>query len=430
MAGRAAEKTRVSVAVDAWPVRLYLHNPNGTIVCPCSAHYGSRASNPIAPGGSADVYLDGGEGDDIGAVDSGYPLYRGDDPQLEDNKTRMDDPNGLSDVGAAVARMLLGNGRRCGICWGTGWVDGHRMWGGNRRIMCVVDTPGVEYSSGDVEVENDSPTPSMVGPGVVVWKVRINNSDKLLDAIRVRDQLVASPGGFVLEASCDGETWGDPIVVLKTGGPSAERPGPVDDFSPVPSGVGFYPGSKITTGTYYFRLTLQPAARVSHVELVSRSESMVNMQLPQLVQNASAELIAPFMVEEFELDPVVGFVERGSLIDLEPRGGMVGSVWVVTDVTIKKTSQGQIFGVTGTARSAQPLDVVACVSMSDALDTGLLDRGRATRGLEASGGGAPEGIEPNVVDASVQAARRGASPRLGAGNENPRSVIILNTGEY
>jgi hypothetical protein len=396
MAGRAAEKTRVSVAVDAWPVRLYLHNPNGTIVCPCSAHYGARASNPIAPGGSADVYLDGGEGDDIGAVDSGYPLYRGDDPQLEDNKTRMDDPNGLSDVGAAVARMLLGNGRRCGICWGTGWVDGHRMWGGNRRM----------------------------------WKVRINNSDKLLDAIRVRDQLVASPGGFVLEASCDGETWGDPIVVLKTGGPSAERPGPVDDFSPVPSGVGFYPGSKITTGTYYFRLTLQPAARVSHVELVSRSESMVNMQLPQLVQNASAELIAPFMVEEFELDPVVGFVERGSLIDLEPRGGMVGSVWVVTDVTIKKTSQGQIFGVTGTARSAQPMDVVACVSMSDALDMGLLDRGRATRGLEASGGGAPEGIEPNVVDASVQAARRGASPRLGAGNENPRSVIILNTGEF
>jgi hypothetical protein len=408
-AGRAAEKTRVSVSVDAWPTRLFLRNPRGTVPCACCSTMADSSSTSEA--GTTRVVLDGGQLDDVDGIESGYPLPKpapgstGDLPAVMES----DDPTG--GVGTSLQRLLIGNGRRCGICWGTGWIDGHRLWGGQRRVMCVVDAPGVAYVSGDVDVDRDSPTPTMIGPGEIVWSVRVNHADRQMDALRVRDGIDAAAGGYVLSCSVDGGvTFYDPRDVMS-------EPGPTLDMA-----------MRIKAGTYFFRLTLAPRARVSHVELVSRSERLVNLQLPQLQQAASAELIAPMLVEDFELDPIVGYVERGSVFDVQPVNG-VGSLWIVSDVTNKRTSDGFIFGVVGTARTVQPTEGIAAASMRDVLRGGLMDRGSSTRGLEATGGGVSPGDRAIAApDESVAAARRGSQQRLGGGNNTSRTVIVLNTG--
>jgi hypothetical protein len=156
------------------------------------------------------------------------------------------------------------------------------------------------------------------------------------------------------------------------------------------------------------------------------------MQLPQLQLSASAELVAPVLSEEFELDPVVGEVLRGSIIEVPGLDGRVGSVWMVTDTLIKRTALGQIFGVTGSVRNVQPTEIAAVASMEDALATGVPDPGVSTRGMEPSLAGQSAGLEPGSTDSTTGAVARGAPPRIGGGTSGPYtpgSSILLSNGE-
>jgi hypothetical protein len=162
-------------------------------------------------------------------------------------------------------------------------------------------------------------------------------------------------------------------------------------------------------------LTLAEGVCVSHIELVMRSEALVNLQLPNFVSTASTELVQPFIQEDFELDPNVGWVERASIFEIPGIGGRLGSVWLVADVGEMRTAQGVVWNVTGSCRLVQPNEVLACVSLEDALTIGIFDPGLSTRGPEATGAGAPSGIPTNTTDESIAAARRGSSQRYGGG---------------
>lgn len=409
---RAAERTRVAVSVDAHQARVWLRNPRGTIPCACSAGRGGSG----LPGTNADVVLAPGEGDFLNSPDSGYPLAgpppaSGDDrPPLSADSPQA--PPWLEDL----ATLFLGGGRRCGVCWGTGWVDGHRLWGGYRLLMCITDTTQVTLvDDSGVSVDSDSPCPTMVGPGTVTWSLDIPYGNKYVDALRVRDGLVPSSGGYVLEGRVASDEEGKWRPVEEVLGLADYRI------------VGSEGIIACDVEGLQIRMTLLQGARVSHVELVVRSEPLVNVQLPQLQQAANQELIAPQFAVDFELDPVVGAVERGSLLEIPGQGGMLGGLWIVTDVEPKKSAQGQIFGMTGQVRNAQPTDVVSAALLDDS-NIGVVDPGYSTRGLEPQLGGEPSGPLGDT-DESVAAAKRGSQPRVGGGTSGKKSPIILNRGD-
>ena len=412
---RAAVKTSNAVAVDAHLCRLWVKNPRGTVPCPCSSEALSRGS-AYGPGSSR-VLIEPGEGDDLRAPDSSYPQGRAeaDNEQLPSEPDRGESyPDYIDDV----ARLLLGNGKRCGICWGTGWVDGHRLWGGERLVLCAADTVGVTVdpdSTAELDLSASTPTmvssPGSVSPSWVRWTLELPVNLTMVDALRVRSGLGPAEGNWSLSA----------VTPAYPGGADAALALGLAQGVPAPS---LTPATTPTSIT----LTLGPGARVSHVELVLRSERLVNLQLPQLQAVASAELIAPYMVEEFELDPVVGYIERGSILEVPPRGDGLGSVWLVSDVTVKRSAQGGVFGVIGTARSVQPTEVLACASLDESLAVGVLDPGHAHRGLEATESGQPSGVG-GVTDDSVAAVLRGSQQRLGGGvAPASRAVIILSSG--
>lgn len=411
-ASRAAQRTRVAVSVDAYPARLWLRTPRSTIPCACSA------GKPGDAGSAANVQLTPGEGDYLELPDSGYrvegPKPAAGDDLPEESVSVDSSPAWLGDL----TRMLMGNGKRCGLCWGTGWIDGYRLWGGYRFIACAVDTVQVKLvDESGIMVDTDSPTPTFVGPGYVVWDVEVPRGNSWVDALRVRAGLQSAVGDFVLEArtSADApDTWRPAEVVLGLSGANV-----VGSSGLLPDDA--YSGLQL-------RLTLSHGVRASHAELVVRSESLVNTQLQQLQQAASQELIAPQISIEFELDPVVGAIERGTLVEVPGRRGHLGSLWQVTDVTVAKTAAGQVFNVRGNVRNVQPTDVVSAAMLDDT-NIGVFDDGTATRGLEPQIGGEPGGLD-DVTDESPAAAKRGTQPRLGGGTSgSPSSPILLSRGD-
>jgi len=350
------------------------------------------------------------------SVDSGFPMINlqpnpDEEQELESAIPPEKSPTWLEDI----ARLLLGNGRRCGLCLGTGWLNGHRLYGGVRIVCCVADTDyAVMTDDTGPLVDVDSPTPTFVGPGSITWDVDIPTYTRTVDALRIREGLVPATGDYVLEASTTANpSWADAASVLGC----ADGTGYAGAYVPDAALAGLQ-----------LRLSLGRGVRVSHVELVLRSERLVNLQLPQLQQAASQELIAPFVSEEFEISPEVGTVERGSLFEVPGVAGRIGAVWVVTDVMVKQTAQGLIYGITGNVRNAQPTDVVACALLDDTLSIGVIDGGISTRGLEANEGGQPGG-EQGQTDESYAAAMRGSSKRVGGGSADTEpTCIVLSRG--
>ena len=410
-AGRASERTRIAIAPDSHQCRVWLRNPRSTIPCPCSAkHDSSPSGNPV---GDVRVSIHMNEGDMLEAIDAGFPIAplqpaAGEDQPPDSVIPPEGNPSWLEDV----ARLLLGNGKRCGLCLGNGWLNGYHLYGGVRIICCVADTDyAILTDDTGPLVDVDSPTPTFVGPGSVTWTVNIPTYTRQIDALRVRDGLSPATGMYVLEASTNyNPYWRDASIVL----------GCAD-------GTG-YSGAYITDESMsglQLRLTLGRGVRASHVELFLRSEPLVNLQLPQLQQAASQELVSPFISTEFELSPEVGNIERGSLFEVPGVSGRIGAVYVVTDIQVKQTAKGLIWGITGNVRAAQPTDVVACALLDDTLSIGLIDGGTSTRGLEANESGQPGGLAGQTDD-SLAAAKRGSSKRIGGGSADANVPIATN----
>lgn len=407
-AGRAAERTRIAVSVDGFPTRVWLRNPRGSVKCPCSsAMLGEQ--NPLTPTNSSVVVLDTGEGADLNAVDSGYPRG-GPTPQPDENLPASAPEGWSSDWIDSIGHLLLGDGRRCGLCWGTGWIDGHRLYGGQRYLCCATSNPWVTVDpSSDVEVTLETTTPTMVGPGVVTWELSIQPGMIYFDAIRVRNGLRAAGLGWTLTAV------------------TPEYPGGVDASIALGVNYGFVAGQCLEANQIpsQLTLTLEDGCEVSHVELVLRSEELINVQLPNLQMTASTELVAPFMQDEFEVDPTIGSLERGSIFEIPGFGGRLGSVWLVADVTENRTAQGVTWGIIGSARNVQPNEILACVSLEDSLSIGIIDPGLASRGFESTGGGVSSGLPNGSTDASEAANLRGTPKRQGGGSGVSKATMIV-----
>jgi hypothetical protein len=403
--GRAAEKTRIALSVDSNPSRIWLRNPRGTIACPCSTFAGEHS--PLSPNETSTIILDGGEGDDIRAVDSGFPLL-GPKANPGDELPLGQDGLGFeSNWVNSLQRLLVGDGRRCGLCISSGWIDGYNLWGGQRYLCCAADTLYVTVDdSSACDVDLNSPTPTFVGPGQIVWNLELMPNINILDVIRVRDGLNPALQGWTLE-----------IV-------NEEYPDGIDLATTYDFGIGtVLPANQMPTQII---LTLEPNVKVSHVELVMRSESLINVQLPNLSLTASTELVAPYIQEEFEIDNIITWLERGSLIEIPGINGRLGSVWLVQDVNINRTVSGVTWQISGSARNIQPNEIFACVSLEDALTIGIQDSGLGTRGLESTGAGQPSGVPSGASDESFAAAKRGESKRQGGGSSASMSVISLN----
>lgn len=411
-AERAAKKTQNALKVDSFQTRLWLRNPRGSVQCVCSSqtlNYSVNGATPLAPPNSGKIILDSGQGDDLDLVDSGYPL--GGQPNSP-NKLLPEGEHDFVDKSTwidSIGKLLMGDGRRCALCWGTGWIDGHRMWGGQRFICCSISTPWTTVDpASECQVDLDTPTPTFVGPGTITWELQSLPNLNILDAFRIRCG----------EFPADSEGW--TLTVF-----NSANPGGIDYSLFLGAGIAVGQTLAASAIPTKLTLTLQADVRVSHIEMVMRSEPLINVQLPNLTLTASTELVQPFIQEEFEVDPKIAWLERGSIFEIPGIGGRLGSVWLVQDVIENRTAQGFAWNITGSARNVQPNEIYSCVSMEDALSIGIMDYGLGIRGLESTGDSEPSGLGNQTDEGFAVLDNDGDQPRMGGGTSTFSGTITL-----
>ncbi len=423
-AGRAAIKSANAVRVDAHLARIWMRAPRAAQQCICSGGVPSDivTTPPTGVGGGISIELPVLEGDDLNWVDRGYPLDPDErnrnnilgNPQellpqdeLPDNTTNID--MGFDDD---LTRQFLGDGRRCAICWGTGWIDGHRLWGGE-RIMCTgINTIAATVVDTNMHMDTMRPTPTMQGPGYVIWQVSTSEANKYLDAIRV----------------LSGESVIYPQLLARADAPTTSSQYeagwvPLADFLGIEGGFIHGQALEDFTGSFFVRVDIDENTRFSILDIIVRSEELQPVQLPQLQQTAAMEKIAPFIQSDFEVLPQLGSPERGSLIEVLGRAGRFGSLWTMIEVTSKQTSIGQIFGITGQCVNAQPTEIINMANF-DSTNVGTFDYGQTNRSLEATANSEASGLPVMDTDDSYQGAMRSEMQRPQGGVNNSKTFTL------
>ena len=401
---KAADKTSTSVSIDAWKCRVWLRNTRASVPCPCSQSQDSQGEGGTSMASpDADFVIPRGEGADVGWDDRGVPRVdmptRGPDDDYPDQNT-----------GALLSleRMLLGDGKRCGLCLGTGWLDGYRIHGAERHVLGACEgVPGVTVT-GDATalVDGSRDTPTFVGPGSVEWLVDLLPSFPFVDCARLRDGLAPASGGKVEGRLSDSDPWT-----------------PLDQL--LGTDVGSSVGARFAfslPASLQVRLTLAEGEYASHVEIVARGEELVSLQLPQMTQAAAREIIAPFVSEEFEVDPAIGPLERETLFEVPSKSGVQAQLYAVTDVQVKRSAAGAIFGVTGTVRSIQPTEALVAALLEDGY-VGQPGLSLPPRALESTGSGVPAGAG-SLPESGPEAVRRGPVQREGGGVEQGYTITL------
>lgn len=377
---RAAQRSRTAINVDAHQARVWLpvRGP-GMTTCPCSTKgsQNSLTDMSIAHPAFEGTGYAGDDGTRALAQDSSFEPF--DVPEQDD-----------------FMRLLLGNGKRCGICWGSSTLNGWRLLGGERIICCGVDSLGASIVQGDLAYDKDQSTPTFVGSGKIIWHVQTPEYQELV-AIRICEGLTSVVDyngialGFCLTAN-------------------GEYQDAATFFS-----------ANVNCNDFYMRLTLAENIAVSFVDIIVSNSSLFALQLPQFTAAANSELIAPFISSDFEVDPSLSMLERGTLFEVPFLQSKIGNVWVVTDLTIKRTASNQTFGVTGQCRNVQPTEILAACSLDSNAWIGTISAALPFNNLQAAP--VASGLPVGNSEQAVSEVRRGI-----ASKPNQVKAISLNNG--
>lgn len=355
-----ARKVAEAIQVDGHPVRVYVRNWQASIPCSCRDDSGS-VETPEAPSYGTFETLNESDDDTVNAVrpnvfqdaeDTFSALFktggmRADstvsgnpdipdtsfDASLEADDATFHEEGGiesedLSSIFQALFPFLI-SGSSCQICGGTGRVDGFRCVGVERHVF--------HANSGDFMM-NRSEIDRRAKPArfqfndrnsYVYWDLEHTPYFSGVLAARVRDNDKELP--MCLQVNV-GNEWVDYTPDLIARGTTGQtlRVFPGDDIADFTNGD--MPG-------------------FTHVDVYLQTAGPFFVQLPQF-DRESANNIESLITVEFELDPRVGEITKGSLLEIPG----IARTLLVTRATNHKSSKGYVYRITGQGIVTQPSD--------------------------------------------------------------------------
>lgn len=381
LAVMAARRTAEAVRVDGWPVHVWVRNSQATIQCSCRAGSTiepqtnldiSPEAGEVGPVEGADrpsVFMDrepgalgiswNGRGVDAGGFSSnvlgdttpeffapGSKIVSGDgrtptqivptteftelDGELVANQTAgagLADDNW--DEAFASLFPFINDATPCLICGGTGKVNSLRYVSGIRFLLRASD-PYMEPKLSLAEVDRTK-KPHVFRfikkTGTVEWTWTIPPYFESIAAVRIRSNEDTLPLDLQVYS---GGSW-------------------------VTFASSYVDALKGTGGALRLRVIGSEIEEFTHVELLLRTVQAPYAQFPQLQRDTGGDTVEALVQSDFEIDPEVGFLTRGTLIEVPD----MGRVFLVTTVTNKITSKKFLFGVTGNVRVVQPTEALA-----------------------------------------------------------------------
>lgn len=337
----------------------------------------------------------------VPAADAGVDLDASD---LSDESNGIGGPIGgesdytqLQSLGDLLDLVAGGDLNICGICHGTGFVDGFRFVEGQRIVLEANEAQaGVVLSLDGVDV-NRSTKPASFNLSrerhYARWSVEIPLCLEVL-VVRLYDNNAPVESEFILEGRSGNNAFAviDAAWLLSVAGQRVDiQVRPREDIT----GDGF--------------------VAFTHVEILLRQRPPVMIQIPQLQSLLNVEYQDPVIYTQFEVEPTIESLHRESVIEVPE----LGMIFRVTEVTNSKTAKQQVFRIDGQIRAVQPTEKINQMRLSGWRDP----QASPFRGLERSQGGLPLGI-PTIDDLNPNPALdRGTSDDdLLGGREAPSST--------
>lgn len=247
----------------------------------------------------------------IGAASSGVSGYTEIANDVEEDREHAD--------------IVFGGSRSadisCPICFGTGIVGGWNVLNAWRKVLVPFD-PLAEHD-GQVFFNTGSGVLATIN-SYIQWKLILPREGVSVDALRVfSSSEILRPSAILV----------DGVRILQEH-----------------SLLRFCDGRQ-----HIIRLEFSSEVTVSHVELqINQSKSTVNFEFPKITSNSTPDLVDTSQPVQIVFSPLVPKVSVGD-IAVE---SVSGRAYIVTEITDWKTNRAASLGWEGSARVAQPYEIV------------------------------------------------------------------------
>lgn len=371
-ATQAARKSVEAIAVDSWPVYVHRIGP-GTQICSCRKeddreYFEGKGLNTLDKNRGIEesfatpedgilgrnsykttVRLRGhGNHDSTLKTTNGRSDYTPtfDDLTQTETITQADVdgnyPAQPNDDFSDLVSMFPSLASQCAICGGIGMRDEYE-WVSGTKILCVAETMEAD---GNVTIDRSTKPWSIVMPSDNIqnfaqWIIDIPAYHMGLEIIRVRDNMKLSTE-FIVEAR-------NPLQSDEDAGDAWVRFNQAFLTPYLTTGIR---GLRVRVRLKPSRVAENADAVFTHLEIWIRANELPRCQFPQIDRDNQGGSGDSLIMTEFEIDPGVGKLGRGSLIE----NPAMGRMFIVTGIVPKETSKRYVFNVTGRLTLVSPSD--------------------------------------------------------------------------
>lgn len=225
---------------------------------------------------------------------------------------------------------------RCGICLGTGKVNGFSLYNGQRIILDASGAVSFKTEAWRIDTSTHPYTlkTSYLYNNVITWSLNLPSYFIKVN-IAIRNN-TAPAFNILIEFSIDGGNTWTPLTannLLRIKGYSG-----ITQIRARPA------INNINAG--FISLT--------HIELIYDFFNTVKIQAPQLSQSATQDWASPVVTTQIECGGEVIIKPTYTYISLDEKSR---GVWLVTDATNHLTSKTQLFGVDATVMRLQDFEL-------------------------------------------------------------------------
>jgi hypothetical protein len=360
--GRWNRKYQEAIKTDGWVVYVW-NRTRGSIRCTCTQPQASiheinaepvpldptelinepekafdklpQTDSRYSPQSSMTGFKVRGQKNDLSSLKDNQPIPPNPEPVQEGGQMdvlhsgQFDSVEPELDLNEAAKQRLKeisflvngGDKTPCGICLGTGYTDGYRFCSGKRIILDASEA--AKYISEGVTVDTKQAPFRFQAQGVgttLTWQYRMPAYYEDILAVRLWNDRKKVYGMEVHCRQVGTSTW----------------------FPCTRAQLLTYKG---TETLLEFRVRCEQTnldgvlTDFTHLEILMQQTRLPYAQFEQLDKNTNFEIVEALVTLNCEIEPIVGRLERESIVEMQKNG----LVWKLTDVKNQQTANNQLF---------------------------------------------------------------------------------------
>lgn len=339
----AARRSAEAIKVDGYPVYVHKYG-SGSVRCSCQGAKSAQINEP-----RTGVLSDSGRIDDVlnpsmtvhlrGRANANSQIDEAeffDLPEMDKrpetfNDTSFDqnDPGNGEPIDDILDNLFPTlDGKRCGICGGTGYEDSYKWISGIKYNLTVRNVH--DYRNNLLNAETRPYSFELGGGSYILWRLDVPAYFIGIDRWKTMDNM-----------DLDNSLLVEVDLGLGAG------------FAPINNNS--FDLLKGQGGSVTIRVTPknsnpEQVTAFTHIVIWLQTVELPYAQFPQLDRDINPSTVESLINTQFEIEPHVGALTRKTTLESPAQGRM----WYVSSITNKQTSKNYVFNIQGSVTVIQP----------------------------------------------------------------------------